>query len=176
VNELKLNPRIVISIAGGVALIAASYIISRYPIDYSQFETYGYIGVFLATLLGSATIFFPMPNIATVFAAGMLFNPVWVAIAGGLGSAIGETIGYLIGLGGSTVEINSKWYSKVESWMQRYSGITIFILALIPNPFFDIAGILAGLMRYNFFKFFIATFSGKTLRSLILSYLGYQFI
>ncbi len=170
-----ISRRIVLPFLLGAIIILASFLVSKYPIDFSKLAKYGYIGVFLVSLLGSATLFFPVPHAATVFAGGILFNPIGVGIAGGVGGTIGEMVGYLVGLSGQVVGQESKWYPKIKHWVDRYGGITIFILALIPNPLFDLAGMTAGLTRYKISRFIVATLFGKTLRSLILSYLGFQF-
>lgn len=170
-----MNRRIVFTLLLAGVIIITSFLISRYPIDFSKFAKYGYIGIFLVSLLGSATLFFPVPHAATVFAGGIFFNPFGVAIAGGIGGTLGEMVGYFIGFGGRVIDQESKWFPKIKSWIERYGWITIFILALVPNPFFDMAGMLAGYTRYNITKFFIATLLGKVFRSFILSYLGSHF-
>src|SRR5689334_13916905 len=129
--------RMILSIILGIILLIASIYLSRIPTDFRRFATLGYVGVFFATMLGSATLFFPVPNIATVFAAGILFNPYGVAIAGGLGSTFGETVGYLVGLSSHSFPLDLKSEFGIIKWIQRHSFITIFALALIPNPLFD---------------------------------------
>ncbi len=54
--------------------------------------------------------------------------------------------------------------------------LTIFILAVIPNPLFDLSGIISGATKYSFKKFFVATLLGKTIRFIGISYLGSNFI
>jgi len=156
------------------AVLSGSLILSRQPVDFSRFAALGYYGVFLATLVGSATVVFPLPNVATVLAAGVLFDPVRVAIAAGLGSTLGEFSGYLLGYAGVRLglDVSSRWYPAISSNLRRYGGVAIFVLALIPNPLFDLAGIAAGTSRYPIARFALATLLGKTLRSLVLSYLG----
>lgn len=70
---------------------------------------YGLFGVFIASIIANATIFLPLPMAIIVFAIASLSNDiVFVVILGlvaGLGSAIGEMTGYLLGLLGiSTAE------------------------------------------------------------------------
>ncbi|GEM_PF-325884 len=188
-DHAKINNRIAIAFLFGIIIIVASFILSRYPIEFSKFAKFGYIGVFLVSALGSAPLFFPIPHPATVFAGGVLFNPFGVAIAGGLGGTIGEMVGYSAGFGGRFISkdvwveglrgsfksLIGKIIDKITEWVGQYPRITIFVLALIPNPFFDVAGIVAGFNRYSFGNFFIATLFGKTLRSFILAYLGSRY-
>ena len=63
----------------------------------------------------------------------------------------------------------SKVVSRV---MLRYGVLTLFVLSIIPNPFFEIAGITAGAVRMNFWRFLVPVGLGKTARAFILAYLG----
>jgi membrane protein YqaA with SNARE-associated domain len=57
--------------------------------------------------------------------------------------------------------------------MERYGFATLAILSAIPNPTFEIAGITAGAVRMNFWRFMAAVLIGKNVRGLLLAYLGY---
>ena len=170
------STHLILSIFIGILLVAGSIVLSYMAIDFSRFTTMGYLGVFLATLLGSSTLILPVPNVATVFAAGLFLNPYGVAITGGLGSTIGEMVGYLygylFGFGGSLSGKILKWRQTIFNLLEKYGGLAIFLLALIPNPLFDIAGMICGIIHYSFAKFVIATLIGKTVRSFILATLG----
>jgi uncharacterized membrane protein YdjX (TVP38/TMEM64 family) len=48
----------------------------------------------------------------------------------------------------------------------------IFVLALIPNPVFDIAGAAAGAMRMPLRQFLFWTWAGKTLKMLAFAVAG----
>ena len=41
---------------------------------------YGYLGVFVISILGNATIIFPVPSLAVVFAGGSVLNPLFVGL------------------------------------------------------------------------------------------------
>jgi len=164
--------RLVFSIITGAFLLIGSIFLARAPIDFRRFSIFGFIGIFLATFLGSATLFFPVPNISTVFAGGVLFNPLGVALASGLGSTLGETTGYLAGVGGGSLGVDARWRATITGWISRNGMGTIFLFALIPNPFFDLVGLASGYTRYPLYKFLLATLLGKTLRSLIIAYSG----
>jgi membrane protein DedA with SNARE-associated domain len=162
-----------ISIIIGLLLVIASFVLSHTAFDFTRFSSLGYAGIFIATLLGSATLFFPVPNIAVVIAGGVFLNPIGVALASGFGSALGEMVGYFVGRGGGTVIKDSKYEPIIRKWIKSYGGFAIFGLAFIPNPFFDLAGLGAGMVNYPLPWFFLATLIGKTLRSLALAYLGW---
>ncbi len=95
---------------------------------------YGYPGVFVVSLLGNATIIFPAPSLALVFAMGSILNPLWVGIAAGAGEALGELTGFMAGYGGQVVVERYDIYHRFRRYMERYGLIAIFILSAIPNP------------------------------------------
>jgi membrane protein YqaA with SNARE-associated domain len=140
-----------------------------------QFAVYGYPGVFFVSLLGNATIIVPAPSYAVVFAVGGALNPIAVGVAAGLGAALGEITGYLAGIGGRTVVEERDLYRRFESWMRRGGVLAIFLLALIPNPAFDVGGIVAGTIRMPVWAFVLAAWAGKSIRFTLLAFSG-QFL
>ena len=48
--------------------------------------------------------------------------------------------------------------------MEHRASITLFVLALIPNPFFDIAGAAAGAHRVPLWKFLVYGGAGRILK------------
>ena len=150
-----MNPKQRLNILRALILIGVIgltiYLVSLRS-QVKQLGTYGYPGIFLVSILINATIIVPIPGILLTSAMGAVFNPFWVAVAAGLGAAIGETSGYLAGFGGQVVVENAKLDDRLTYWMKKYGDITILVLAFIPNPAFDIAGMIAGVLRMNFFK------------------------
>src|SRR6056297_2662258 len=61
---------------------------------------YGYLGVFIVSLISSASIILPLPGFAVIFASGAFLDPFWVAVISGIGFAIGDLTGVLLGRGG----------------------------------------------------------------------------
>jgi uncharacterized membrane protein YdjX (TVP38/TMEM64 family) len=49
---------------------------------------------------------------------------------------------------------------------------TLFVLAVIPNPLFDLAGIVAGATKIPIYKYFIVVALGKIVKFGVFSYLG----
>lgn len=136
----------------------------------ANLQEYGYAGVFLITLLSNATIFFPAPGWAAVIALGGVLNPYLVGIVAGLGSGIGEITGYIVGSGAR--EISDARFEKYKKIINKYGSVSIFVLAFIPNPLFDVAGIVAGTLKIPAWKFLIACILGRTLRYILLAHLG----
>ena len=133
----------------------------------------GYWGSFLVNLVGSAAVVVPVPGLAAVCAAvapDIGLNFVFLALAGAAGSMIGELTGYLAGYGSQGVIQKSRYYSSIRGWVVRRGGLALFILAVIPNPLFDIGGIAAGSLGYPISKFFLWVGLGKTIKFLIVAY------
>ncbi len=95
-----------------------------------------------------------------------------VGLVSGIGEALGETTGYLAGLGGAVVIENRQLYQRLQYWMEHHGMLTIFVLSVIPNPFIDLAGISAGASRYAFYKFILAAWLGKTIKTTIFAWAG----
>ncbi|KAK4478083.1 hypothetical protein RD792_017348 [Penstemon davidsonii] len=107
------------------------------------------------------------------------------AILWGLGTALGELPPYFISraasLSGSTLdamkeldtssteddEIISTRLNQIKRWFlshaQYLNFLTILILASVPNPLFDLAGIMCGQFGIPFWEFFLATMIGKAI-------------
>lgn len=156
--------------------VAISVLIFVFRGTLAQLSSYGYFGIFLINLLGSATIVIPAPSLIATFVGGSIYNPLLVGIVSGIGASIGETTGYLAGYGGSVAITDHKHFKKIEKWMNKNGFITLLLLSLIPNPIFDLSGIFAGATGYSFKKYFTAVVIGKTLRFIGISYLGSNFI
>ncbi|NLE76828.1 MAG: VTT domain-containing protein [Chloroflexi bacterium] len=133
---------------------------------------YGYPGVFLISLLGNATIIMPAPSIAVVFAMGATLNPLLVGLAAGVGGALGELTGYVAGATGRAVIEDRDLYQRVVGWTRRFGLIAIFVLSIVPNPFFDIVGMAAGVLKVPLWQFLLVTWVGKTIKTVATAYMG----
>ena len=159
----------------GLALafaIALSVVIILNKNKFADLEGYGYLGIFLISVLGNSTIVVPAPVILTAFVGGSLFNPFLVGTITAAGATIGEMVGFMAGLGGKVFIKESKNYKRIESWVHKNGFLTIFTLAVIPNPLFDLAGIASGVTGYPMRKFVTATFLGKSVKFLAFAFLG----
>lgn len=154
------------------AIILSVSIILAHPY-LGQLQQYGYLGVFIAMALSNATLILPAPGFVVNMVMGSaLGSPFLVGIAAGLGSTLGEVTGYAAGYSGSGVIQSTKLYTRIHGYMQKYGMWVIFILALVPNPFFDLAGFASGALGVKWWKFLLATAAGKTIRAIALAYLG----
>lgn len=142
---------------------------------YTFATQYGYLGIFLISLFGAMSIFVPIPYPVVIFILGGLpsFDPLWIAVAAGIGSAIGEFSGYLLGVGGRKV-ISDRYKKKMDfitKLFKKYGSIAIFIFALTPLPD-DLLFIPLGVMRYSLLRAFIPAVLGKFFSNLIIAYSG----
>jgi uncharacterized membrane protein YdjX (TVP38/TMEM64 family) len=158
-----------------VFVIAISVYIFALRDEVEILTTYGYPGVFLFTLLTSATILLPAPGLIVVFSLGGVLNPLWVGLVSGVGSALGELSGYLAGYSGRAVVENTKSYDRIRDWMAGHMNLSswlIFVLAFIPLPFMDMAGMAAGALKMSVWRFLWWCFLGKLLKMILVAYLG----
>lgn len=56
--------------------------------------------------------------------------------------------------------------------MRKYGDITILVLAFIPNPLFDMAGLIAGVLKMPVWKFLAYCIVGKILKMMVFAYVG----
>lgn len=135
--------------------------------------TYGYFGIFLISLIGALSIFFPIPYTVIIFTLGGTFDPLWIAVAAGIGSALGEFSGYLLGFGGRRV-IGERYKKKMEFLMKlfdRFGSIVIFLFALTPLPD-DLLFIPLGVIRYSLVRALVPALIGKICMNFIVAYSG----
>lgn len=162
----------VLRILALVFVVALSLAIVVYGDRLTALGAYGYPGLFLLNLLASATLILPAPGLALAFAAGASLNPWLVGLAVGSGSTFGELTGYLAGFSGRGAIENNPNYPRVRGWMNRFGLWVLFVLSLVPNPLFDVAGITAGVMRIPVWKFLAVTWAGKVIKSVLVALAG----
>jgi membrane protein DedA with SNARE-associated domain len=179
----------------GVAAIIALIIGTTVPfaaswLDESDLETLGYPGIFLANFLGTATVFVPVPGMTAagqtliVVGSRTLWDP-GVVLAGAAGMTLAESTAYLAGAVARGVSEERRmplrgrlgeWLRHAAGWvdwlMARYGFVTLLVLSAIPNPLFEFAGITAGAVRMNFWRFLLAVAIGKTTRVVLLVIIG----
>ena len=129
-------------------MVGILYLYWRFPEKIDELENWGYLGAFIIAALSASTIIVPVPGLIIIFTLGAILNPWLVGIISGLGGTLGELTGYLLGYSGRATIQNMKLYRKMEGWMRRWGSVTILVLAAIPNPIFDVAGAVAGALRF----------------------------
>lgn len=167
---------IVVRILVLLAVIALTVFLVLNRNRVKELEALGYPGIFLVSLLSNATLILPVPGVLFTSAMGAVFNPYFVALAAGTGATLGELSGYAAGFSGQGVIENKNWYTKVTEWMKKYGGLTVLVLAFVPNPVFDIAGMVAGALRMPLWKYLLFSWIGKTAKMLLFALGGAEFL
>jgi len=155
-----------------VAITVALFVLRQ---KLQNLQNYGYAGIFLLSIAANATIILPVPGVAFTTAMGAIFTPWKVAIAAGAGAAIGELTGYAAGLSGEGLISNNKYYMRFLNWMQahpRWGFGFIVLLAFIPNPLMDVAGMVSGVLRIPAWKYLLACAIGKIGKMMLFAYAG----
>jgi uncharacterized membrane protein YdjX (TVP38/TMEM64 family) len=154
-------------------VIALSLAIFHFRDQASRFSYLGYPGVFIISFMAYATVILPAPGLAIIFTmGGVLANPFLVALAASLGATAGELSGYLAGFGGQVVAERTEIYQRLTLWMQKNGPLTILVLSAIPNPFFDVAGFIAGALKMPVKSFIFWCWLGQSIKMLIFAYAG----
>lgn len=170
-----MRPKIRLNLIRGITLlfvIGLSLVIYSFRDKAQELAVWGYPGIFFVSFLAYATVFLPAPGITLIFTMGAIFNPFAVTLAAASGAAFGEVSGYLAGFSGQAVIENVNIYNRLTKWMNKNGPITIIILAAIPNPFFDIAGVAAGALKMPFKQFILFCWVGEMIKMALFSFAG----
>ena len=173
-HQEKKNPTIRFFLL--FVVIVLSLVLFFYREEVQKLANFGYGGIFIVSILSNATLILPLPGVIFTSAMGAVFNPFWVAIAAGIGAALGETTGYLAGFSGQIVVDRKDWYETLTLWMRKYGNLTILVMAFVPNPLFDLAGMAAGMLKLPFFRFLFWCSIGKIIKMLLFAYTGASLI
>jgi membrane protein DedA with SNARE-associated domain len=155
--------------------------------EIKQMAHYGYLGAFIISVLGGATILAPIPNTPVVFALGAIMKPsfapylgpVFVGAAAGLGETVGNLSIYMTGYGGGTA-LHSIGHQRIRAaylrmlgWVEKRGSLTLFVLSAVINPFFYPAALAAGALRFGIRRFFFICWGGKTIKAISVASIGY---
>lgn len=140
-------------------------------------EEYGYIGVFIASFIGNASILFPLPVIFFVYTTAPYFNPFLLSIVASMGATLGEGTGYVLGYGVDyEVHIDktrfNKQYISAKKLFKKHGPLTITLFAATPLPD-DIIGLICGAIRYPVLSFLFYCFIGKLIMHLFVIFTGF---
>ena len=153
-------------------LIGFSALVFIFRDQIIRLSQYGYLGLFVIAAVSSASVLVPVPGLALAFATGGALNPLGVGLAIGTGAAVGELIGYAAGVGGHGLVADNSSYQRVSVYMKRYGMWAVFGLAVIPNPLFDIVGIVSGVLRIPVWRFFFACWAGNVIKATVIAFAG----
>ncbi len=163
------------SLAFTIAMSVAIIVFWEY---IERLGAYGYLGVFIISIFGGATIIAPVPMTPVVFVLGRVLTPWLVGLAAGLGDTLGGVAIYLTGHGGGTAFLKSKGkarqvYDRLVIWMKKRGTLTLFVLSATLNPFYYPASLAAGALRFGAAKYTIISLIGKTIKNMTVAFAGY---
>ena len=131
-----------------------------------------YLAVLIISFIGAATVILPAPAaLTTISFAGALDQPILVGLVAALGQVAGETVSYYIGSTGKQLIHRGSAYARTRRVLEERSklaGAAIFVFAAVPNPAFDAVGILAGALRYSFWRFLLLAYLGNAFKYIIV--------
>ena len=137
--------------------------------DVNDLDKAGYAGLGFTVLLATGGLILPVPSLAAACLVGSLLNPTYAAIIACSAGTIGESTGYFLGYSGRGILDRYRFYGKLENLTRRRGWLVIFLVALIPNPIFDLVGIAAGTLRFPIWKFLLFVWIGKFLKFLAVT-------
>ena len=170
----------ILGVLGIVATILMAVAVVVWNEELRELQQFGYVGAFVISVLGGATIIIPVPALAVVFTLGGVMEYAWLV---GISSALGELVGaltiYMTGHGAGRAISNSKHgkiqrtYEKLLGLMERRGPIVLFIVASVVNPFFYPAALAAGALRFGILKYTVIVLAGKIIKCMTVVYAGY---
>ena len=175
-NHINVVIAVVIILA---AIIGLSIAAQEYIIGFVELlPTLGIAGAFALGFLSSFTLFLPSPAFIAVISMGAVFDPVLVGVAAGIGSAIGEMTGYIVGRGAEAAIHRRKGHVhneviRIRLLFNRYKpDVIVFVFATVPLLPIDAMGIFCGAIRYNWKRFLVIVSIGKIIKFTALAFAG----
>jgi membrane protein DedA with SNARE-associated domain len=166
------------AIIGGISIavtVALSLLIIRHRSYIDQIAEWGYFGCFFLNVLTNGTFILPGFGIIITFTLGGVLNPAIVGAVAGTGEAIGAIGAYFTGYAGRGLirDSNSNLYLRFNNIIDRHGSKAIFFVSAVLSPFFYPFAVFLGALRFGWVRFFLATWAGRTAKSMVLAYLGY---
>lgn len=121
------------------------------------------IGLLLTCFVMNSTVLLPSSSLLVVLEYSYVLNPISVIMVGAIGASLGELTSYMVGAEGTSLVRRFKKVSNLTKF-REHSFLWVMLFAFIPFPVFDVAGIMAGSIRMNPFKFLLASFIGKAVK------------
>lgn len=185
-TETKVSNHYWVKCGIGIAIAVAIIVGGVFLVDLMKpylkwLGQYGYLGIFLGAFIGNATIIFPAPFMSIIFplAIGLASqtDPFSVSIVYAFGATLGEGIGYIVGRGETRIlnKEESALYQKAEGWLNKRGKWAILGLSFQPIFPFDVVGIVAGALKYPWWKFLFFCFLGRIPKYLIIVGGGFEF-
>jgi membrane protein YqaA with SNARE-associated domain len=169
--RLWLRP-LLLGIAVAVANIAVFLLLP--PELLERFGAFGYLGAFVSAAFANSTVLVPVPYYPLLIRLAQAFDPWGVALAAAAGSVVGELVAYAVGRSGRQAVEETRFYRWVQGQLSHpwRAPIVLFALSAPPNPFFDVAGLLAGALGIPLGIYMLSTFLGRIVRMATVIFIG----
>ncbi|SFS56366.1 DedA family protein [Paenibacillus sp. BC26] len=145
---------------------------------------YGYIGLTFALALGIVGV--PVPDEVLLTYSGYLagngtLHPLLVVLCAFLGSALGITLSYLIGIRfglpfllkyGPKIHISAAKIERAQGWMNKYGNLLLILGFFVPG-LRHITAYMAGISRLKFSTFMLYAYTGALSWSVLFIYIGF---
>ena len=166
-------------------VVVLSLLVYGFRQRLSHLRQWGYLGLAIMSFLGGATvILLPIPSLAFTFAMGAVLNPWLVGLIASSAETLGTLSGFLVGAStrealqlaengpqGQTLREGSIPH-RVGGWIERHGLWAVFAFSALPSPFLDIIGVAAGALRLHLWKFLIACWLGKSIKTMVVAWAG----
>ena len=141
--------------------------------DPAIMNTYGYLGLFGASFLGSLLLFVPMPYffLVVIASTSQNFDPTIIGIVSAIGATTAKVMIFQLSYTGSKL-MGESAENRLRPFMRlvsKYGGIAAFLAAITPLPD-DLIYIPLGLARYGRMKFILFTLAGKIIFTMSIAW------
>jgi len=183
---------IVIGVLGAVitiTLCVLAIVFRNELAKYFDVARYGLLGILVIAFVAASSFSItaiPVPYWVVTFLAPSIlapqfgiWAPVYVGLLTGLGASAGQFLTFLIGYGGRGVSerltrrFSSNVYDRAVAWMKKRGGWAVFLMSVMANPLHLPMTLAIAALKYPPYLFFIFTFLGVGLKSLVLAFAGY---
>ena len=166
------------ALIGGISVavtIVLSVLIIHYRGYLYEMRRWGYFGCFIISVLTNGTFILPGFGIVFTFTLGGVLDPAIVGAVAGIGEAVGAIGAYLTGYAGRGLfrESNSGLYLRFSNIIDRHGSKAIFLISSLLSPFFYPFAVFLGMIHFGWARFFLATWAGRTVKTMVIAYLGY---
>jgi len=155
--------------------IVLCIVIIRYRSYLGQIQSWGYLGCFIINIFASGTLVMPGLGMILTFTLGGVLNPAIVGAVAGIAEATGAVGAYFTGYGGGGLlrDNNSALYTRFTNMLHHHGSKTVFLMASVLNPVYYLFAVFMGMLRFGLTRFFLLTWAGRTVKNMVLAYLGY---
>ncbi len=153
--QTKLGKKLTLSL--GVFFYMLVFIAFVYPKPFIQA---GYLGMFVFSLLGPATLVVPL--------LARHFDPLTLSLVAAIGMTINDTFVWFIGRSGDLIFPRTSKVIRFEKHIQKYGVLALFFWSLVPFPN-DFIAIIAGYLEVPIKKFAFPVFIGRLIRLYIVA-------